>query len=320
MTLKLKTLPLAALVLGSALVTIAHAQDKYPSRAITLIVAAPAGGGTDIVARVVGNQLEKQLGQPVIVENRPGGGGVVAADFVAREKPDGYTVMVTFDGHTISGASNAKLNYDTIKSFTPITQLTSSAIVMTAKADIPAKDIKSFLEWAKAYKGNLNVGVPGATSPGAAAAKAFIDQAGLDAEIINNQGSAKALLGVLGGEYQFAFTSLASAVGQVKDGQLRAIGITTARPSPILPDVAPIATVLPGYNFESWYGLMGPAAMPEPVVARLADETRKALAAPAVKEALSKEGSSAVGSTPAEFKAMLEADLKTWSEFVKNTK
>lgn len=310
----------AALMVASMIGIIAHAQDQYPSRAITLIVAAPAGGGTDIVTRVVGNQLEKQLGQPVIVENRPGGGGVVAADFVAREKPDGYTLMVTFDGHTISGASNAKLNYDTIASFTPITQLTSSAILLTAKSDIPAKDMKGFLEWAKAYKGNLNVGVPGATSPGAAAAKAFVERAGLDAEIINNQGSAKALLGVLGGEYQFAFTSLASAVGQVKDGQLRAIGITTSKPSPILPEVPPIATIIPGYSFESWYGLMAPAGLPDAIVTRLADETKKALDAPSVKDALSKEGSSAVGSTPAEFKAMLEADLKNWSEFVKNTK
>lgn len=312
-------LPLAV-AMGSTLSTVAQAQDKYPSRAITLIVAAPAGGGTDIVARVVGNQLEKQLGQPVIVENRPGGGGVVAADFVSREKPDGYTLMVTFDGHTISGASNASLGYDTIKSFTPITQLTSSAILMTAKPDIPAKDMKSFLEWAKAYNGNLNVGVPGATSPGAAAAKAFVDQAGLNAEIINNQGSAKALLGVLGGEYQFAFTSLASALGQVNEGQLQAIGITTSKPSPLLPDVAPIGETLPGYNFESWYGLLAPAGVPGEIVTLLADETKKALDAPAVKDALSKEGSSSVGSTPAEFKSMLEADLKNWSDFVKNTK
>lgn len=317
---KLKlALPLVLLA-GAAVCTPVHAQDKYPTRSITLIVAAPAGGGTDIVARVVGNQLEKQLGQPVIVDNRPGGGGVVAADFIAREKPDGYTLMVTFDGHTISGASNPSLNYDTIKSFTPITQLTSSAILLTAKPDVPAKDVKSFIEWAKAYKGNLNVGVPGATSPGAAAAKAFVEEAGLDAEVINNQGSAKALLGVLGGEYQFAFTSLASALGQVKDGQLRAIGITTAEASPILPDVAPIGDTLPGYSFESWYGLMAPAGVPDAIVTRLADETKKALQAPAVAEALSKEGSSAVGSTPAEFKVMLEADLKSWTEFVKGKK
>lgn len=312
---KMKHMLLAAISLG-ATATGATAQNSYPSQPITLIVAAPAGGGTDVVSRLIGKQLELQLGQPVVVDNRPGGGGVVAADFVARAQPDGYTLMVTFDAHTINGLTNTKLTYDPIKSFTPISQLTSSGILMTVKGDSPAKDMKSFLEWAKAYGPGLNAGVPGATSPGAAAAKAFVDRAGLDVEIINNQGSSKALLGVLGGEYQFAFTSLASALGQVKDGQMRAIGITTTKSSPILPEVAPIGDTFPGYEFESWYGLMGPAGLPDEIVKKLNEETKKALTSENIQAALAKEGSTVVGSSPEEFTSMLNDDQKRWSDFL----
>lgn len=197
------------------------AQDKYPSRPVTMIIAAAPGGGTDIIARVVGKQLEAELGQPVIMENRPGGSSVVAADFVARQAPDGYTLLMTFDGHIIGAATTPNLSYHPINSFTPISQVASTEIVLTVREDSPATDMKSFLEWARNYKGNLNGGIPAPNSPFAPAAKSFVDLAGLDAELINNVGSNKTVLGLLGSEYQFAFTSLSTALPDIKESKLR---------------------------------------------------------------------------------------------------
>lgn len=313
--------------MGSALITAAcfvsggtvgNAQEAYPSRPVTLIIAAAPGGGTDIIGRIVGKQLEAQLGQPVIMENRPGGSSVVAADFVARQPPDGYTLLLTFDGHIIGAATTPNLSYDPIKSFTPISQVASTEIVLTVREDSPATDMKSFLEWAKSYKGNLNGGIPAPNSPFAPAAKSFVDLAGIDAELINNVGSNKTILGLLGGEYQFAFTSLSTALPHIKEGKLRAIGVASPKRSEMLPDVAPIADTFPGYQFQVWFGIMAPAGLPSDILARLADDSKKAVNDPQVRKTLDTSGSIPVGSSPDEFKAMLEADLKTWVEFGKS--
>lgn len=312
----LKSVVLSVAVASAAIVG-ASAQDNYPSRPVTMIIAAAPGGGTDIIARIVGKQLETQLGQPVIMENRPGGASVVAADFVARQAPDGYTLLMTFDGHIIGAATTPNLNFDPVKSFTPVSQVASTEIVLTVREDSPAKDMKSFLEWAKGYKGNLNGGIPAPNSPFAPAAKSFVDLAGLDAELINNVGSNKTILGLLGGEYQFAFTSLSTALPHIKEGKLRAIGVASPKASEMLPDVAPIADTFPGYQFQVWFGIMAPAGLPQDILTRLADEAAKSVNEPSVKKALDASGSIPVGNKPAEFKAMLEADMKTWSEFAK---
>lgn len=313
----LRSAVLSAVCMMAGLSTVV-AQDKYPSRPVTLIIAAAPGGGTDIIGRIVGKQLETQLGQPVIMENRPGGSSVVAADFVSRQAPDGYTLLLTFDGHIIGAATTPNLSYHPVNSFTPISQVASTEIVLTVRKDSPARDMKSFLEWAKGYEGNLNGGVPAPNSPFAPAAKSFVDLADMDAELINNVGSNKTILGLLGGEYQFAFTSLSTALPHIKEGKLRAIGVASPKRSEMLPEVAPIADTFPGYQFQVWFGIMAPAGLPADVTARLADEASKAVNDPAVKKNLDMGGSIPVGNSPAEFKAMLEADLKTWTEFAKS--
>lgn len=300
-----------AVVAAAALAGPAAAQD-YPSKPITLVVAAPVGGGTDIVSRLIGQALETELKQPVIVDNRPGGSSVVAATSLAKEAPDGYTIMVTFGGHTISAAKGEKLNYDPIESFTAIGQLVSSGTLVTTLPSAPVSDLKSFMEWAKTYEGNLNIGAPAASSPDAIAATVFVKKAGLDAEVINNQGSKNALLGVLSGEYQFSFTSLASGLSMVKDGQLKGVGVTMRRPSAALPDVPSLSGALPGYVFESWYGVLAPAGVPEPIVKTLNAAINEALKDPKLQEKLTDLGLTAAPGTPEAFRQFLIDDIAFW--------
>lgn len=307
----------ASVLLSALLAAPGQAAGNYPSRPITLIIAAAPGGGTDIIGRIVGKELEEQLGQPVIVENRAGGSSIVGAEYVSRQPADGYTLLLTFDGHIIAAATTPGLNFNPVTSFTPISQVASTEIVLTVRDDSPATDLKSFLDWTKSYKGNLNGGLPASNSPFAPAARSFVERAGINAELINNVGSAKTILGLLGGEYDFAFTSLSTALPHIKEGKLRAIGVAGTKRSDLLPDVAPIADTLPGYEFQVWFGLLAPAGLPDDILARLADTANKAVNKPDVKSNLISGGSVPVGNSPAEFKAMLETDMQTWTEFAK---
>ncbi len=293
------------------------AQDDYPSGIIKLIVAAPVGGGTDQIARLIGTSLQSQMHRTVVVESRPGGSGVIAADVVARAPPDGLTLLVTFDGHTISGATNKKLSYQAVGSFTPITQIASSGILLSTSPSAPAKNLRDLIGWAKGYKDNLNIGTPGVSSPAFVAAREFVRRTGIRAEVVNNRGSAATIYGVLSKSYQFAFASLQASIPMVRNGDLRAMAVTTKKRVSALPDVPSVAEVLPGYDFESWYGIMGPADLPKPIVDRLHAEIVKALNTPKVRKFMGREGAEPVGSTPEEFRRFLTNDLDKYSKLMK---
>ena len=173
------------------------AQGTYPSGVIKLIVAAPAGGGTDQIARLIAASLQSQMKQTVVVEPRPGGSGILAAETVAPARPDGLTLLVTFDGHTISATKNKKLPYKVIDSFTPISQIVSSGILLSTQKSAPVKGLRELITWAKNYKGNLNIGAPGVNSPAFLAAHRFKQRTGIDAAVVNNRGSAGTLHGTL---------------------------------------------------------------------------------------------------------------------------
>lgn len=292
----------------------AHAAD-YPVRPVRFVVVA-SGGAADILARLIGSHLSSIWGQQVVVDPRPGASGVVAAQIVARAAPDGYTLLLTFHGHTLSAARGEKLTYDPIKDFTPITQIGASGSVLTVNASAPVRNLAEFIDWTRGKKANLNVGVPGVGSGGYLAASTYNRMAGVNAALINHAGSAPALLGVVGKQYDYAFSSVASAMGFIRNGQLRAIGVTLPKRTKVLPEVPALAEALPGFDVSGWWGVLAPAHLPRPIVGKLHSEIVKALATPELEQAIEADGTEIVGSSPEEFKAFLVRDLESWKKAV----
>jgi tripartite-type tricarboxylate transporter receptor subunit TctC len=304
------------MVIGSlaAHVAFTHAAE-YPVRPVRLVVVA-SGGAADILARLIGGHLSSVWGKQVVVDTRPGGSGVVAAQIVARAAPDGHTLLFTFHGHTLSAARGEKLTYDPIKDFTPITQIGASGSVLTVNASAPVRNLAEFIEWSRAKKANLTVGVPGMGSGGFLAASTYNRMVGVNAVLINHAGSAPALLGVIGKQYDYAFSSVASAMGFIRNGQLRALGVTLPKRIKVLPGVPALAEALPGFDVSGWWGVLGPAHLPHPIVSKLHSDIVKALETPKVEKAIEADGTEIVGSSPDEFSAFLARDLENWKKAV----
>jgi tripartite-type tricarboxylate transporter receptor subunit TctC len=287
----------------------------YPVRPVRLVVVA-AGGAADIFARLLGSHLSSVWGQQVVVDPRPGGSGVVAAQIVARAAPDGYTLLLTFHGHTLNAARGGKLPYDPIKDFTPITQIGASGSVLTIHASAPVRNLNEFIDWTRNTKANLNVGVPGLGSGGYLAASTFNRMAGVNAVLINTAGSAPALIGVIGKQYDYAFTSVTTAMGFVRNGQLRALGVTLPRRIKALPEIPAIAEALPGFDVAGWWGVLAPANVSRPIIAKIHLEFVNALATPKVMSAMEADGTEIVGSSPEEFTTFLARDVDKWKKAV----
>lgn len=294
----------------------AAGKPEFPNRPMRFVIVS-ATGATNLLARLIGAQMTENLGQQVIVDPRPGGSVVVAADIVAHANPDGYTLLLTFHSHTINAVQNPKLPFDPIKSFSPITQLTSSGSLLTVNSASPPKSLAEFVSWTKGYKGNLNVGTPGMGSGGYLAAEMYAEMTGVKALSINHTGSGPALTGTIARQYQYAFTSIMSAMPFVRSGQLRAIGVTTTKRLKSLPDIPAIAEALPGYEVAGWWGVMGPANLPASIVDRLYGEIVKVLNSPRIAKSIEDDGAEIVGSTPAQFSAFLKSDLKKWPKYLK---
>lgn len=282
----------------------------YPARPVRLVVVA-SGGAADIFARLVGSHLSNAWGQQVVVDPRPGGSGVVAAQIVARAAPDGHTLLFTFHGHTLT-AARGKLPYDPVKDFTPITQIGASGSILTIHGTSPIQSLKEFIDWTRTTKANLNAGVPGAGSGGYLAAHTYNQMAGVNAALINNAGSAPALVGVLGKQYDYAFTSVTSAMGFVRNGQLRAIAVTMPKRIKSLPTIPALAEALPGFDVAGWLGVLAPANVPGPVIAQIHSGILKALATPKLANAFEAEGTEVVVNSPDEFTNFLVRDIEKW--------
>jgi tripartite-type tricarboxylate transporter receptor subunit TctC len=298
----------------AARVPLAQAAE-YPLRPVRLVVVA-SGGAADILARLVGGYLSSVWGKQVVVDPRPGGSGVVAAQIVARAEPDGYTLLFTFHGHTLSAARGEKLTYDPINDFTPITQIGASGSVMTVNASAPVRNLAEFIDWTRGKKDSLNVGVPGMGSGGYLAASTYNRMAGVNAVLINHAGSAPALLGVIGKQYDYAFSSVASAMGFIRNGQLRALGVTMPKRIKALPGVPALAEALPGFDVSGWWGVLAPAHVPRPIVSKLHSGILKALGTRKLEQVIEADGTEIVGSSPEEFKAFLVRDLEKWKKAV----
>ena len=307
---------LAAALIAAALPCSAQAQQDYPNRPIRLIVVAGEGGTTDRLARLISTRLTASFKQQVIIDPRPGGSGIIAAEITSRAKPDGYTLLLTYHAHTINAARNDKLPYHVVNDFTPITQLVAAGSLLTVNPASPPKNLKEFIAWTRSHKVPLNAGTPGTGSGGYLAAEMYARMAGVNAQSINHPGSGKALIGLMAGDYHYAFTGMQGAMVQVRQGRLRAIAVTTSKRMKALPDLPAIAEELPGFDVSGWWGVLAPPRLPKPLQTRLHEEIVKALLTPEMRETIEADGAEAVGNSPEEFRKVLLADLQKWPQVI----
>lgn len=299
----------------------AQAQAAYPNKPVTIIVPFSAGGTTDILARVVGQSMSRDLGQPVIVDNRAGAGGNIGAQAVARAAPDGYTlVMGTVGTHAINASLYAKMPFDPVRDFVPIARVAAVPNLLVAHPAQPYKNVRELVAYAKANPGKVTVANSGVGTSIHLSAELFKHMAGVDVQNVAYRGSAPALNDLVGGHTAIMFDNMPSAIGFVRAGKLRPLAVTTANRSQALPDVPTVAEAgVPGFEATSWFGLLAPAKTPAPVVARLNASVLKALADPEVKKKLMEQGAEPLGGTPEQFAAFIGAESAKWGKVVKQS-
>jgi len=296
---------------------IAFAQSPFPSRPVHIFVPYSAGGGVDILARTLGDVVSRQWGHSVVVENRPGAGGVVASQALVTSAPDGYTLIVVASGHATNPFLYPKIPYDTFKDFTPISLLASSANILLVRADSPFKTLGDVIAQARAKPASLSFGHAGNGTSTHLAGELLKNLAGIDMDAISYKGGAPAINDLLGGQIPMSFNNTPEASGQLQAGTLRALAVTTASRTPFLPNVPAISETVPGYDTEVWWGLLGPAGMPPELVAKLSHDFVAALNTEPVKERLSKLGASPIGSSPRQFDAKIRAEYEKWGPIIK---
>lgn len=300
------------LITGGAL-----GQDDYPSRPIRLITPAAPGGTTDILARLVGAKLGDVLKQPVLVDNRASGSGVIAADITAQAPPDGYTLFLPYHQHTANAALNPKLPYHPVNSFTPITQLTSAGLMLVVNPSSPVKNLQEFVEWTRNFKGALDFGSAGLGTGGHLAGELYNMMAGVKAQHIPYKGSGPALLDLVAGRYHYNFAGIQAVQTLVRGGKLRGLAITNPKRVAALPDIPAVAEALPGFELVGWYGIAGPAKLPAPILARLNTEIVKIIHSPELRDRIVADGAEPVGNSPEEFRQFMLADLDKAAKLVK---
>jgi tripartite-type tricarboxylate transporter receptor subunit TctC len=310
--------PLAAFAALLALGAAAAAQGAFPAKAVHILVPYPPGGGVDLVARTLGDELARRWGHSVIVENRPGAGGTIASQVLAKSPADGHTLIVVASGHAINPYLYAKLPYDTFADFTPVSLLASSPNILLVRADSPWRTLGDLLAAARQKPGELSYGMAGSGTSTHLAGELLKHLAKVDIRAVPYKGGAPVINDLLGGHIPLSFNNAPEALGQIKGGAVRALGVTTAARSPLLPEVPTIAQAgLPGYDTAVWWGLLGPGGLPAEVTAKLARDVAEAMRLPAVQERLTGLGASVVGSSPAEFSALIRADHDKWGPIIK---
>ena len=303
------------LLLAVVVFSNANAQT-YPARAVKLLVPFPAGSATDQIARVVSQQLQETLGQPFVVENKPGAQGSIAAAEVARAAPDGYTLMVATNTPLAANPSLfKKLSYDPVRDFAPVARLGTISFMIMVRPDFPAKSLKEFLSHAKSNPGKLSAGYG---SAGSQVSQAMLRAMGkIDFIDVPYKGLPQAITDVLGGSVSFTFADLANALAQIKGGKLRGIAVTSQKRSALAPEVPAIAEELPGYELIAWFALVAPANTPAPVVARLHEVTVKSLAKPEVKARFDALGTDVAPMNPEQLGGFIRSEIDKWAKMAK---
>lgn len=297
----------------------AAAQQDYPNRPIRLLTPAAPGGTTDFLARLFGAKLSDVFKQQLVVDNRGSAAGVIAGELTANAAPDGYTLLLAYHQHTVNAALLSKLPYHPVNSFTPITQITAAGLLLVMNPSSPPKNLKEFVEWTRNFKGALNFGSAGIGSGGHLAGELYNLMAGVKAQHIPYKGTGPALIDLMAGQYHYNFTGLTGGTTLMRAGKLRGIAVTMPKRVAAFPDIPAVAEALPGFEIVGWYGVIGPAKLPKPIVTRLHDEFVKVLKQRDIHERILEVGAEPVGSTPEQFRKFLHADVAKWAKIVKES-
>ncbi|MES5486752.1 tripartite tricarboxylate transporter substrate binding protein [Bradyrhizobium sp. INPA03-11B] len=291
--------------------------QPYPAKAVHILVPYPPGGGVDVLTRTLAETVSKTWTQSIVVENRPGAGGVIASQAIASSAPDGYNLIMVASGHATNPFLYPKLPYDTFKDFSPISLLASSPNVLLVRADSPFRSVGDVIAAAKAKPGTLSFAHAGNGTSTHLAGELLNNLAKIEISAIPYKGGAPAINDLLGGQIPMSFNNGPESVGQLQAGTVRALAVTTASRAPFLPDVPSMSETVPGYDTEVWWGLLGPGNMPPDLVARISHDFVAAVNTDVVKERLGKLGAISIGSTPDQFAAKIKADYDKWGPIIK---
>ena len=314
--MKRSTFLAAAAALALAGVATGAAAQSFPSKPIRMLVPFPAGAATDMAARVIGQQLSTVLGQPVVIDNKPGAGGSIAAMEVVRAAPDGYTLMFSSNSAISSNVALLKnIPYDPNKDFSPVAGTGETALVLLVKSGFPVKNVKELVAYIKAHPGKVNAGYGSSSSQ---ISIATLDKlAGVETLLVPYKGIPLAVNDVLGGTLDYTFADIGNALAQVKGGNMRALGVTAGKRTPLMPDVPAIAEVLPGFDITAWFGIVGPAGMPRDVVDKLNAATTQVLRAPDMKDKLATIGLTPMPMAPDPFKGFIATEVVKWTRLAR---
>jgi len=295
-----------------------EAKAAYPDKTIRLMVPFPAGGNTDIIARALGNELSKNLGVSVVIENRGGAGGLLGSEIVAKSPADGYSIMMVSASHVINPSMQKKIPYDTIKDFAGISMVADVPTVLVVHPSVQAKTLKELIAMAKARPGQLNFASSGNGTVGHLSGELLKSMAQIKMEHVPYKGNGPAMTDLLGGHVQLLFSSMPAAIPHIQSGMLRAIVMTGAKRSPAAPNIPTMAEAgLPGFEVSTGFGLFAPAKTPRAVISRLHDEVVKALKVPSVRDSLASQGAEPIGSTPEEYDSFVRSEIAKWAKVCK---
>jgi tripartite-type tricarboxylate transporter receptor subunit TctC len=313
--------PVALAALAALATVLNVAAADYPVKPIRLIAAQPAGGNTDVVARLFSQQLAERFGRQIVVDNRGGAGGIIATELVARAEPDGYTLLAVGSSFTANPGLVAKLPYDTRRDFVPLTMLASGPNILVVGAAFPSRSVKEIIAAARAQPGKLNFASSGVATATHLAGELFKYLAQVDMQHVAYKGAPAAMVAVSSGESDLSFAGMSGALPLIRSGKLRAVAVTTVKRWPNLPDVPTVAeSGVPGYDAPNWYGLFGPAKMPADIVARLQREIAQIAKLDFVRERLIADGLAPTDATPQEFSAHIEREIAKWTKLAKAAK
>jgi tripartite-type tricarboxylate transporter receptor subunit TctC len=291
------------------------AQAGYPSKPVRMVVPSSAGGGTDIVARIIQPELSKRLGQPVIIENRAGAGTMIGIEVAAKSVPDGYTLLMGLSTLAINPALYKKVPYDAVRDFAPITLVVSSAAILVVHPSVPAKTVKELIAFARARPGQLNYASAGTGTFPHMSMELFLSMAKLKLVHIPYKGTGPAMIDMLAGHTAVMAGTILTSMPQIRAGRLRGLGITSSARSAVVPEIPTISEAgLPGYEATQWYGMLAPAQTPKDIVARLHAEMTRILQQPEIKERFAGDGADPVANTPEEFRRYIQSELAKWAK------